>query len=212
MIKVNEIFVSADGEVNAFGQGRLSTFIRLAGCNLDCFHCDTKYAQTDEGAKEMSIEQILATVARIGCPNITLTGGEPLLQSESIELIESLACDGGYHLIVETNGSMPIPTTHLNLVGSWIVDYKLNHPDVMELSAFRNLRNQDWVKFVIRNRTDYIEARQVKTLLKEAGCQGRVAFSPVKGFKPGILLNWLIDDKEWNVTINIQLHKLVGFK
>ena len=38
-MKIYEIFQSIDGEVNAFHQGRITTFIRLAGCNLNCTYC-----------------------------------------------------------------------------------------------------------------------------------------------------------------------------
>jgi 7-carboxy-7-deazaguanine synthase len=39
MLNVNEIFRSIDGEVNPSGQGTLTTFIRLQGCNLNCSYC-----------------------------------------------------------------------------------------------------------------------------------------------------------------------------
>lgn len=38
-LKVNEIFLSIDGEVNHMGQGCFSTFIRLSGCNCKCSYC-----------------------------------------------------------------------------------------------------------------------------------------------------------------------------
>ena len=49
-MKVIEIFESIQGE--ARNQGKLTTFIRLAGCNLDCSYCDTRYAKDSEEIKE----------------------------------------------------------------------------------------------------------------------------------------------------------------
>ncbi|MFQ3676110.1 MAG: 7-carboxy-7-deazaguanine synthase QueE [Endomicrobiia bacterium] len=41
-LKVSEIFFSYQGEGKYLGYPTI--FIRLAGCNLKCFYCDTKYS------------------------------------------------------------------------------------------------------------------------------------------------------------------------
>lgn len=73
-MKVNEIFYSVDGESKRSGQ--LAAFIRLTGCNLRCSYCDTKYAFND--GREMTANEIADAVKDYR--NVTLTGGEPLLQ------------------------------------------------------------------------------------------------------------------------------------
>ena len=105
-IKINEIFTSIDGEVNRYGQGGLTTFIRLAGCNLQCSYCDTKQAQAMDTGVDMTIDEI---TERIEVSKVTITGGEPLCQKdELIELINSL-CFTDIRVTVETNGSLIIP-------------------------------------------------------------------------------------------------------
>ena len=44
-MRVYSVYSSVDGEVNGFYQGRQATFIRLAGCNLNCSYCDTDYVR-----------------------------------------------------------------------------------------------------------------------------------------------------------------------
>ena len=77
--KVVETFISINGE----GQhaGELALFIRFAGCNLNCNYCDTRWAnQPDVVYQEMTETEIKALVTDSGVRNVTLTGGEPLLQ------------------------------------------------------------------------------------------------------------------------------------
>ena len=46
---VAETFLSINGEGTRAGQ--LAFFIRLAGCNLRCDYCDTKWAETPDAAR-----------------------------------------------------------------------------------------------------------------------------------------------------------------
>lgn len=101
---VNEMFLSVEGE--GIRTGFLSTFVRFNGCNLCCSYCDTLYAQ-DVQEPNMSLQEILESIAKIGCCRVTLTGGEPLFRAGMNDLIEALSW-GGYHVNIETNGSVPI--------------------------------------------------------------------------------------------------------
>ena len=100
-LKISEIFSSIQGE--GLRQGEPTLFIRLAGCNLRCDFCDTKYAW-DQG-RDMLIKDILARARkerlRFPAEWVCLTGGEPLLQNISF-LIQELKKDG-YKIQVETN-------------------------------------------------------------------------------------------------------------
>jgi 7-carboxy-7-deazaguanine synthase len=63
-LDVNDIFASIDGEVNGWGQGRPTTFIRLSGCNLRCSYCDTK--QTWQPGMSMSTKEVAEEIKKIG--------------------------------------------------------------------------------------------------------------------------------------------------
>src|SRR5438046_10455185 len=100
-IVVNEIYLSLQGE-STFA-GLPCVFVRLTACNLRCSYCDTAYAFT-EGHK-VPLGEIRAEIERLAKPFaqdntstrlhlIELTGGEPLLQPNSIPLINCLCHDG----------------------------------------------------------------------------------------------------------------------
>ena len=88
MYKVNEIFLSIDGE--GVRTGLPTVFIRLYGCNLKCSYCDTRYSCENSEYTEMSLMDILDEVLTYGVPRVTLTGGEPLIHDGVKDLINSL--------------------------------------------------------------------------------------------------------------------------
>lgn len=219
-MKVAEIFQSIDGEVNYFSQGRISTFIRFAGCNLDCLYCDTPATKKTENGnfKEMSIDDILIEVNKLGGSKITLTGGEPLIQEEIYSLIERLYLDN-YNISIETNGSKKIMLHWLKKVYiSWIVDFKLDFPERMETSNWKYLTNKDWIKFPIKNIEDIQQAIEIKNeILEESFCSAQFAISPIidNEIKKGEIkkfINYLIGIKEFDFVINLQLHKFINIQ
>ena len=81
---VVETFVSINGEGPHAGE--LALFLRFQGCNLACSFCDTKWANTDTVPTEQrTVEQLVQLAQQEGVHNITLTGGEPLLQPDIAE-------------------------------------------------------------------------------------------------------------------------------
>ena len=215
-MRIYSIFKSIDGEVNHFHQGRISTFIRFAGCNLvnnPCLYCDTKYALKRNSGKEMNVGQIMEEVIKLKCKNITITGGEPLMQLGGfLELTKALWKDD-YKVSVETNGCYHPYGTN---VGCWVIDYKLSNSGVdknlmMELIQWSKLRECDFVKFVVSTIQDFNEACKVMQELKEVGCPATFAFSPAHGtLSPHFLLAWLEMIEVNDIVINLQLHKYLG--
>lgn len=84
---VVEQFVSINGEGTKAGE--LAVFIRFKGCNLNCSYCDTQWAnRQDTPAVEKTAAELVADVCHTGIDNVTMTGGEPLLQTELAGLIK----------------------------------------------------------------------------------------------------------------------------
>jgi len=101
-MKISEIFYSIEGE--GIEIGRPEIFVRLSGCNLRCVWCDTKYAW--ENGKDMSVEEVIEKVKKYPCKNVSITGGEPLLQrKELLELVRKLK-ELGYWIQINTNGTI----------------------------------------------------------------------------------------------------------
>lgn len=58
--------------------------------------------------------------------NITLTGGEPLMQENIMELLEALAADRELRVEIETNGSIDLrPFSKIENAPAFNMDYKL---------------------------------------------------------------------------------------
>ena len=208
-LRVNEIFHSIQGESSYAGWP--CVFVRLTGCNLRCTYCDTRYAY-EEGS-EMSVSEILDRVRAFRCRLVEVTGGEPLIQDETPQLVSGLL-RRGYTVLVETNGSRDISLLDRECIK--IVDFKCpssGEAERNDLDNIRRLGENDEVKLVIGTREDYEFARELAELIHGArGAGGRrktVHFSPVLGvLEPRALAEWLLSDG-LDVRLNLQLHKYI---
>src|SRR5512140_517720 len=86
MLRITEIFHSIQGESSH--AGRPCVFVRLTGCNLRCRWCDSEYTFT--GGQRIELDAVLERVKSYGCELVEITGGEPLAQPESFDLIRRL--------------------------------------------------------------------------------------------------------------------------
>lgn len=183
-LAVNEIYLSLQGE-STFA-GLPCVFVRLTACNLRCSYCDTAYAFTE--GKRMALAEVQAEVRRLASPFIAaemrrqtatiaspippphvggyklplieLTGGEPLLQKNSLPLMAQL-CDDGFTMLLETSGALDISEVDARV--RRIMDLKC--PSSGEVARNRldnlaHLKATDEIKFVIGTVEDYEWARQ----------------------------------------------------
>ncbi|MDR1613096.1 MAG: radical SAM protein [Planctomycetota bacterium] len=205
-LPVAEIFHSIQGESTR--AGRPCAFIRLAGCNLDCRWCDTRYANGEPG-RELSIDMILAAIRPFGAKLAEITGGEPLLHRNTPALAARLAREG-HEVLVETNGSLDISL--LPYPVARVLDFKPPSSGQSHRNRFENLvhlRRGDEVKIVIADRRDYEWAREI--LRDDAFPRELVEtlFSPVMDrLPPSELVSWILRDK-LPVRVNLQLHKVI---
>lgn len=211
MMKVVETFVSINGEGTHAGE--LAAFIRFKGCNLCCSYCDTKWANLpDANASEMSVQEISEYVKETGVHNVTLTGGEPMLQKEIGALAQRLVSDG-CRVEIETNGSVSLE----NLANAekrpvFTMDYKLpdsGMEDRMCLTNFSLLKEKDTVKFVAGSIRDLERAKEI---IERYGLIGRchIYLSPVFGrIQPADMVEFMIRHKLNGVRLQLQLHKFI---
>ena len=210
-MKVNEIFKSIDGE--GLRTGELTTFIRLAGCNLRCSYCDTCYALKNSNGTEMSVDEIVKKAKKFGYRNITLTGGEPLIHKDVDGLISKL-CENGFYVNIETNGSVPIDKYILNKNILITMDYKLTSSGVeknMNLNNLEKLRKNDVLKLVI-GKGDF---DKVKEVIEKYSIKSYIYLSPVFGeIEPFEIVDFMkimhtqgIDTSK--MRVQVQLHKII---
>jgi len=202
---ISEIFKSIQGE-STF-QGLPCSFIRLAGCNLDCRWCDTPYAKKPQG-QIMPPEEVAEEIEKSGLNLVEITGGEPLLQEEVYSLIEHLLLNQ-YQLLMETNGSLDISRLPSEVVK--IMDLKCPSSRMSDRMRWENislLSKKDQIKFVVADRIDYDWASEkIKEL--DLSSVAQILFAPVYGkIEPRDLAEWLLEDG-LPARLQLQLHKYI---
>lgn len=213
-----EKFTSIDGEGPSAGE--LAVFIRFAGCDLSCTWCDTKYAWDGSSKPEkMTAEDIYQYIEQSGAYNVTLTGGEPLIQKGISELIGLLIEDGMTTIRIETHGGVditPFKDEFDMLVAPYdlqfIVDFKLPASGMMDnmcLDNFEAVGAHDTFKFVIASEEDLDVAIQT---IRKHQLVGRcnVFFSPVVDLiDPQKIVERMVAEKVNGVKLQLQLHKYI---
>lgn len=211
MYPVAEHFVSINGESTRAGE--LAVFIRFRGCNLRCSYCDTMWANSVSAAAEMmTADQIADIVKSSGVKNVTLTGGEPLMQNNIQELTDKLISQGS-RVEIETNGSVSLQTlADAEYRPVFTMDYKLPSSGMeqfMDENNFRYLKEQDTVKFVSGNYEDLEKAKYIidkHDLLSKC----HVYLSPVFGkIEPADMVDFMIKNNMNSVRLQLQLHKFI---
>lgn len=205
-MKVVEIFNSIEGEGKRAGLP--CTFIRLYGCNLNCSYCDSRYACDDNDYLIVSIEEIMHQVKDIGCPCVTVTGGEPMIHPGIHKLLKHLV-DEKFYVNVETNGSISELTDYgCNLF--YTVDYKTlssGMGEKMNEEAFARLNAGDVVKFVVGSIEDLNQALEV---MEKLNCRAQVFVSPIFGqIELRQIVEYIQIHKLWNWRTQVQLHKII---
>ena len=210
-MKVVEKFVSINGEGTRAGE--LAVFVRFKGCNLRCSYCDTRWAnEADCPYEEMTPGGICGYVRSTGITNVTLTGGEPLLQQDMGDLIRLLIEDGR-RVEIETNGSVDLqPFVKDGRRPVFTMDYKLHSSGCesgMNGNNFDLLEQNDTVKFVsgspedLRRAAEIIEKYDLLT-------RCHVYFSPVFGqIEPRQIVDFMIQRRMNGARLQIQMHKVI---
>ena len=207
MIKINEIYLSVQGESTHTGLPCI--FIRLTGCNLRCSWCDTAYA-FHEG-KNMSIDEILQKVENFGIHLVEITGGEPLMQDNVYTLMRRLI-ENGYKVMLETGGSISLERVPKDVIK--IMDLKCPGSGEQEKNNLDNLKlhaPHDEDKFVILDKKDYEWSRDIikKYKINETA---HILISPVfDKLELKEMVKWILEDR-LPVRLQTQLHKIIWDK
>lgn len=211
---IAERFVSINGE--GVYAGRLAAFIRFPGCNLHCSYCDTQWAQDPELTVEfVTIDELAKWVADQPCSCVTITGGEPTLQSHLLDLARALnALDSIEVIEIETNGSIDLSQLASERPAKmrFTMDYKLPSSGMEEQMRMKNfdlLGPEDVVKFVIGTHEDLeTMVRVVRKHDLDQRCH--VYLSPVfDQMDPAVIVDFMREQRLTNATLQLQLHKII---
>jgi 7-carboxy-7-deazaguanine synthase len=98
-MRLSELFYSIQGEGKLVGVP--SVFVRASGCNLRCTWCDTPYASWEPEGDDVPVGEIVQKIAASSARHVVLTGGEPMIMPDVLELCTALKA-AGHHLTIET--------------------------------------------------------------------------------------------------------------
>jgi 7-carboxy-7-deazaguanine synthase len=201
-LNITEIFYSLQGEAKEVGIP--TVFVRLTGCPLRCNYCDTAYAF--KGNNPLSIASIMEQVEKYNTHYVCVTGGEPMAQRNCLILLDTLI-EAGYKVSMETSGSIDI--SPVNKKVSVVMDLKTPSSTEQSQNRYENialLESKDQLKFVIASRSDF---DWCCSILESYDVLSDVLFSPVyENLKPVDLADWILE-KQLNVRLQVQLHKLL---
>ena len=206
-VRLVESFTSLQGESTHVG--RVCHFLRLAGCNLDCSYCDTRYGRSFEAGMPAADDELVKLALDSGVKLVEITGGEPLATPETPELCRRLL-DAGFEVLLETNGSFSIAAVPREV--RKILDCKLPGSGMFAANDFGNyelLAPHDEIKFVISDRIDFdCMLEVIRKYDLERKCRNLLA-SPVWGRGDfAALAAWIVDART-PVRMQLQMHKQI---
>lgn len=223
--KISEIFFSFQAEGIYIGEPQI--FVRLSECNIapQCAYCDTDV----KVVREMTSSEILKTIEKENwlSRTISVTGGEPLLQTDFLKRLLPILKKNGFCIYLETNGTLPDALRCLiKNIDIIAMDIKLPssgntmpfwemHSEFLKIGMQKNLM----VKVVLTSNTKKSDFEKAVFLVKSAGPVPFI-LQPVtsNGYAEGIgekkLHNFFSLARQHleDVRVIPQMHKIVGIR
>lgn len=169
MLKVNEVFgptIQGEGK----SQGLEVMFVRLSFCNLKCVWCDTKYtwdwSQYDRNieVRTMTTDEVLQRLVASKCKAVVISGGEPMLQQNSMLGLLSELYRNEFWTEVETNGTIAPVDEFSRLISQFNCSPKLSNSGDSEKMRLNpkslhalSMIGKAFFKFVISSSKDIAE-------------------------------------------------------
>lgn len=201
-MRVNEIFYSIQGEGHYTGTP--AVFVRLAGCNLNCWFCDTEF----HSFTEMSEDEIVAEASQYPSRYMVITGGEPTLQLTA-SLTSKLHATG-FYIMLETNGTQPLPE---GCIVDWITcSPKCPSTNAQQPSIIHPLHIQriDELKVVYEgteqdmSQYDVIQAKEYRMQPCYTGDRQKDTFITNQ------TIDYILAHPKWRLSL--QTHKILGVR
>lgn len=238
-LPVTEIFSSIQGEGPYVGVRQI--FLRLPKCNLTCPYCDTETMVPEQFRVEkvpgtrffskmenpVSLDKLLDLLQTYDFAihhSLSVTGGEPLLWANELQVLLPLLIEKGLNIYLETNGTLPDQLLQiLPMVDVISMDIKLPFDsktfwDVHESFLRYSIQKEVFVKIVVNHDTILKDLQQACDLIARVDPAILTILQPVtqkQGFqtpKSKQLLEWqsLLLEKLINVRVIPQTHVFIG--
>ena len=187
-----EDFYTLQGE--GYHTGKAAYFIRIGGCDIGCYWCDTKYSWRPDLNKLVSVEEIAAKAIKYPAKSIVITGGEPLMYN--LDPLCAILKKNNIKTFLETSGSY-------QLTGKWdwiCLSPKPNNPPLPEILPLANE-----LKVIIYEEKDFLWAEKYAKLVSpECHLFLQPEWSRHKINTP-IIIEYIKNNPKWQLSI--QTHK-----
>ena len=189
----------------------LSVYYLTHACDFRCPYCSdgagVPYHRLSRDTLSGPDTLSLLREIRRHCDYLVITGGEPLLQNQTPELVFQLLSKG-YRVLMETNGSFSTRAVDPRCIN--IIDVKCpgsGESHRFEESNLLHMDAKDQVKFVLCHREDYEYAKSRIRHVPQHVSPENILFSPVtESLAPAELATWILEDG-LNVRLQLQLHR-----
>ena len=177
-MRLSELFYSIQGEGKLTGVP--SVFVRASGCNLRCTWCDTPYASWDPEGDDISVNEIVRRVGDFDAKHVVVTGGEPMIMPDVVELCDALKARD-HHVTIETAATVYKPVK-LDLAslspklsnstpcqredGRFAAAHEKQRINVTVIQQFIDAAPDFQLKFVVASEGDLEEIQQLLAQLK----------------------------------------------
>ena len=203
-MKLAELFYSIQGEGKLVGVP--SVFVRASGCNLRCTWCDTPYASWEPEGTDVPVDEIVRRVGDFNCRHVVLSGGEPMIMPDVVELAAALKSQG-LHVTVETAATVYKPVTmdlaslspklsnstpHERERGRYVTVHERVRIDLSAIQRLIDGAPDHQLKFVVATDADVDEAKRLLDRL--SGWQPADVLLMPEGTSPAVLdgrADWL---------------------
>ena len=234
-VQLSEIFTSIEGEGILFGTKTM--FVRMAGCHLKCYWCDTSYALAMNSGNAYSINEVKKMIKdhlQNNTYKINFTGGEPLIQYEAVkDLAKFIKEEIGLRTYIE---SSCYDIDRFNKIISYIdickIEFKTKDSQAVDIKHYKYLLNNEieclktaidnkkitFIKIVISNSTSIKEFKElIEVIFNTIKCDNLAGFiiqptSTINEPTVNKLLQFydLVYPIYNEVRIIPQLHKIIG--
>jgi organic radical activating enzyme len=190
---VVETFASIQGEGEYSGTSAF--FIRLGGCDVGCWFCDTKESWNPKRHPQVAVGDLVREAVAARPAIVVVTGGEPLMHDLS-ELTQSLR-DAGLPVHLETSGAHPLTGTF-----DWVtLSPKRFKPPVADIYPHANE-----LKVVVASQQDLEWAQEE---VAKVGNSVRLYLQPEweTAGSEQLVFDWVLQNPQWRVSL--QIHKFL---
>ncbi|MCK9224256.1 MAG: 7-carboxy-7-deazaguanine synthase QueE [Candidatus Muirbacterium halophilum] len=216
-ININEFFTSIQGE--GLFAGQVHFFLRLSGCNIKCNYCDTD--TTD--FKTFTIEEIIKIINtennKIPFRTISITGGEPLIQSLALfELLKKL--NKKYKILLETNSTLTNELKQLinytNIISmDFKLDYHLQNKHIFKEFFDISSKKTKYIKIVYNLQNINKVEKALEFLKTIVNLKTPIFLQPVTPVKKEDIkagLNIVFKQKKMDLRLLPQIHPFINIK